>query len=63
MKRIILGCIAALAMLLPKKNIAQMPDTNNIQGLLQYIMQPLNKTDITTGYLEEYGLPAVLLAE
>ena len=30
MKRIILGCIAALAMLLPKTNIAQIQDTNNI---------------------------------
>lgn len=59
MKRLLLCCIAALAMLLPKTNLAQMPDTNNIQGLLQYIMQPLNKTEVTTGYLEEYGLPAI----
>lgn len=59
MRRLLLGCIAALAMLLPKTNLAQMPDTNNIQGLLQYIMQPLNKTEVATGYLEEYGLPAI----
>jgi hypothetical protein len=30
MKRILLGCIAALAMLLPILSKAQMPDTNKI---------------------------------
>lgn len=59
MKQILLGCIAALAMLLPKTTKAQTSDTTNIQGLLQYIMQPLDKSEVTTGYLEEHGLPAV----
>lgn len=62
MKRILLGCIATLAMLLPKLSQAQMPDTNKIDGFLQYEMQPLNKTQVPTGYLEEYGLPAIPMA-
>ena len=59
MKPLLIGCIAALAMLLPKGADSQIPDTNNIQGMLQYIMQPLNKAQVSTGYLEEYGLPVV----
>jgi hypothetical protein len=62
MKRLFLGCIAALAMLLPKITLAQMPDTNKIEGYLQYVMQPLNKSQIPTGYLEEFGFPAVPMA-
>ena len=62
MKRILLGCIAALAMLLPILSKAQMPDTNKIEGFLQYIMQPLDKNQVSTGYLEEYGIPAVPMA-
>jgi hypothetical protein len=54
--------MAALAMLLPKITKAQMPDTNKIEGYLQYVMQPLNKTQIATGYLEEYGLPVAPMA-
>ncbi len=33
------------------------PDTSTTQKLLQYIMQPLDKNQIPTGYLEEYGCP------
>jgi len=32
-------------------------DTSTTQKLLQYIMQPLDKNQIPTGYLEEYGCP------
>ena len=32
-------------------------DTSTTQKLLQYIMQPLDKTQISTGFLEEYGCP------
>ena len=59
MKSLLIGCLAALAILLPKGAESQTPDTNNIQGMLQYIMQPLNKAQVSTGYLEEYGLPAI----
>jgi len=33
------------------------PDTSTTQKLLQYIMQPLDKNQISTGFLEEYGCP------
>ena len=59
MKRLIISFFAALGMVLPNGSHSQTPDTNNIQGMLQYVMQPLNKTQISTGYLEEYGLPAI----
>lgn len=33
-------------------------DTTKIQGFLQYMMQSVDKSQVPTGYLEEYGLPA-----
>jgi hypothetical protein len=39
------------------KSIAQVIDTSTTQKLLQYIMQPLDKNQIPTGFLEEYGCP------
>jgi len=60
MKRYLFCCIAALIMLLPK--YAKSQDSNTIQGLLQYIMQPLDKNQIGNGYLEEYGFPAISMA-
>ena len=61
MKKILLYCcIAALPMLLPKDVKSQ--DSSTIQGLLQYIMQPLDKNQIGNGYLEEYGFPAISMA-
>ena len=32
-------------------------DTSTTQKLLQYIFQPIDKTQIPTGFLEEYGCP------
>ena len=60
MKKYIFCCIAALALLLP--NTGKSQDSSNIQGLLQYIMQPLDKNQIGNGYLEEYGFPAISMA-
>jgi len=37
-------------------------DTSTTQKLLQYIMQPLDKNQISTGYLEEYGCPILPMA-
>lgn len=34
-------------------------DTSTVQKLLQYIMQPLDKNQISTGFLEEYGAPVI----
>jgi hypothetical protein len=47
-------CIAILASC--TKSFAQV-DTSTTQKLLQYIFQPLDKNQIPTGYLEEYGCP------
>jgi hypothetical protein len=38
-------------------NLAAQIDTSTTQKLLQYIMQPLDKNQIPTGFLEEYGCP------
>ena len=32
-------------------------DTSTTQKLLQYIFQPIDKNQIPTGFLEEYGCP------
>jgi len=37
-------------------------DTSTVQKLLQYIMQPLDKNQISTGFLEEYGAPIIPMA-
>lgn len=37
-------------------------DTSTTQKLLQYIMQPLDKNQIPTGFLEEYGCPMLPMA-
>ena len=47
-------CFAMLMYCIPSN--AQV-DTSTTQKLLQYIMQPLDKNQIPTGYLEEYGCP------
>ena len=60
MKKIFLYCIVAMILLLPKVTKSQ--DSSTIQGLLQYIMQPLDKNQVGNGYLEEYGFPAVSMA-
>jgi hypothetical protein len=36
---------------------AQAPDTSTVKKLLHYIMQPLDKSQVPTGFLEEYGCP------
>ena len=40
-----------------KKSTAQVIDTSTTQKLLQYIFQPVDKNQIPTGFLEEYGCP------
>ena len=34
-------------------------DTSTVQKLLQYVFQPLDKNQINTGFLEEYGCPII----
>ena len=53
--------ICTLCILLTKIN-AQTPDTSTTEKLLHYIMQPLDKSQIPTGYLQEFGCPIVSMA-
>lgn len=52
--------MVAFIMFLPK--YAKSQDSSTIQGLLQYIMQPIDKNQVGNGYLEEYGFPAISMA-
>jgi hypothetical protein len=38
------------------------PDTSTTQKLLQYIFQPIDKSQVPTGFLEEYGCPILPMA-
>ena len=49
-------------MLLSSVNTSAQIDTSTTQKLLQYIMQPLDKNQIPTGFLEEYGCPILPMA-
>ena len=60
MKKIFLCWLLSALMLLTQS--AKSQDSSTIQGLLQYIMQPLDKNQIPNGYLEEYGFPAISMA-
>ncbi len=60
MKKILICCLILAATLFTQN--AKSQDSSTIQGLLQYIMQPLDKNQIGNGYLEEYGFPAVSMA-
>ncbi len=58
-KNVILAIISVFLLL---QNIAAQVDTSTTQKLLQYIMQPLDKNQIPTGFLEEYGCPMLPMA-
>ena len=63
MKKIITCCfIAALITALPKYSKAQAPDTSTIEKLQRYVAGPLDKTQVPTGFLEEYGAPFIPMA-
>jgi hypothetical protein len=50
-------CILTTISISTIKLHAQTPDTSTTQKLLQYIFQPIDKNQIPTGFLEEYGCP------
>ncbi len=56
MKKFIKTCLFVALLTYCTKSTAQI-DTSTTQKLLQYIFQPLDKNQIPTGYLEEYGCP------
>lgn len=54
--------VAFISIFLLLKNSTAQVDTSTVQKLLQYIMQPLDKNQIPTGFLEEYGCPMLPMA-
>lgn len=56
MKQIIKVCLFFTMLIFSIKSYSQI-DTSPTQKLLQYIFQPLDKNQIPTGFLEEYGYP------
>jgi hypothetical protein len=54
--------VCALLFTTASQSKSQTYDTTQIQGFLQHLMQSHNKSQISTGFLEEYGLPAVGMA-
>lgn len=55
--KITVTVLCLTAMLSPFKLFAQAPYTSTVQKLIQYIFQPINKSPVPTGILEEYGCP------
>jgi hypothetical protein len=53
--------ICAISTLITSQLRAQI-DTTTTQKLLQYIFQPIDKTQIPTNFLEEYGCPMLPMA-
>ena len=56
MKSITLKCCIAL-MLFATQTHAQAPDTTTVDKLIRYILQPVDKSQVPTGILAEYGAP------
>ncbi|OAQ38966.1 hypothetical protein A5893_13085 [Pedobacter psychrophilus] len=55
---LVLGCLILCCF-----NVkAQTPDTSTVKKLLHYIMQPLDKSQVPSGFLEEYGCPILPMA-
>jgi hypothetical protein len=55
MKSLALKCIIAL--LFTTNVNAQAPDTSTIDKLIRYVLQPIDKTQVPTSILAEYGVP------
>jgi hypothetical protein len=51
--------IACAAFLLPTTSLFAQIDTSTTQKLLQYIFQNIDKSQVPTSFLEEYGCPIV----
>ncbi len=46
-----------IALFLFTNNLFAQPDTSTTQKLLQYIFQRIDKSQVPTGFLEEYECP------
>jgi len=63
MKRIIRNFLVAIAVFFSLTSKAQTIDTTTIEGLYQYVFNVLDKTQISTHYLEEYRAPALTMSK
>ena len=54
--------IIVLLLSFSAKCYAQAPDTSTVEKLLHFIVQPLNKSQVPTGFLEECGYPILSAA-
>lgn len=63
MKKIIRNLLLVIAIFCSFTTKAQTIDTTTIEGLYQYIFNVLDKTQIPTHYLEEYGAPVLTMAK
>ena len=62
MKKILTKLIVIPLLVYATQSYSQAPDTSTTQKLLQYIFQPIDKNQIPTGFLEEYGCPMLPMA-
>ena len=54
--------IATCTLVITIATKAQTPDTSTTQGLIQYIFQNIDKSQVPTAFLEEYGVPIIPMA-
>jgi hypothetical protein len=52
------GKLFIIALFVFTNNLFAQPDTSTTQKLLQYIFQPIDKSQVPTGFFEEYGRPS-----
>ena len=57
MKKIFKIIVAVIVLTTASIQLNAQVDTSTTQKLLQYIFQPIDKNQIPTGFLEEYGCP------
>lgn len=60
MRKTTLSCLILFLLLFSK--LKAQPDTSTTQKLLQYIFQNIDKTQVPTGFLEEFGCPMLPMA-
>lgn len=63
MQKFIRKCLLAFAIVCSLITNAQTIDTTTIEGLYQYIFSNLDKSQISTHYLEEYGAPVLSMGK
>jgi hypothetical protein len=63
MKKFVRNSLLVIAIFFSFTSKAQSIDTTTIEGLYQYIFNILDKTQVPTHYLEEYGVPVLTMGK